>query len=75
MAFSEDMAKISNSMVNPRGIYSGVMPELPEVETVANGVHARVHGQRIVRVWTSGKPQTFKTPESEIAETLTGKRD
>jgi formamidopyrimidine-DNA glycosylase len=49
------------------------MPELPEVETVANGVHARVHGQRIVRVWTSGKPQTFKSPESEIVETLAGK--
>src|SRR5471030_752597 len=49
------------------------MPELPEVETVANGVHARVRGQRIVRVWTSGKPQTFKSPENEIAETLTGK--
>jgi formamidopyrimidine-DNA glycosylase len=49
------------------------MPELPEVETVANGVHARVRGQRIVRVWTSGKPQTFKSSESEITETLTGK--
>jgi len=49
------------------------MPELPEVETVANGVHARVREQRIVRVWTSGKPQTFKSPENEIAETLTGK--
>jgi formamidopyrimidine-DNA glycosylase len=49
------------------------MPELPEVETIANGVNARVRGQRIVRVWTSGKPQTFKSPESEIAETLTGK--
>jgi formamidopyrimidine-DNA glycosylase len=48
------------------------MPELPEVETVANGVHARVAGQRIVRVWTSGKPQTFKTPEGEIADALTG---
>lgn len=48
------------------------MPELPEVETVANGVHARVAGQRIARVWTSGKPQTFKTPEPEIVETLTG---
>ncbi len=48
------------------------MPELPEVETVANGVHARVHGQRIVSVWTSGKPQTFKSPEIEIVETLTG---
>lgn len=48
------------------------MPELPEVETVANGVHERVHGQRILSVWTSGKPQTFKSPESEIVEVLTG---
>jgi formamidopyrimidine-DNA glycosylase len=48
------------------------MPELPEVETVANGVDARVRGQRIVRVWTSGKPQTFKSSEAEIVETLTG---
>ena len=47
------------------------MPELPEVETVANGVNARVRGQRIVDVWTSGKPQTFKSPEEEIAEALT----
>jgi len=48
------------------------VPELPEVETVANGVNARVRGQRIVRVWTSGKPQTFKSPEPEIADALTG---
>jgi formamidopyrimidine-DNA glycosylase len=48
------------------------MPELPEVETVANGVHERVHGQRIEGVWTSGKPQTFKSPEGEIADVLTG---
>jgi formamidopyrimidine-DNA glycosylase len=48
------------------------MPELPEVETIANGVHARVHGARIAAVWTSGKPQTFKSPEPEIAEALTG---
>lgn len=50
------------------------MPELPEVETVANGVHARVAGRRIDRVWTSGKPQTFKSPEAEIVHTLTGSR-
>jgi formamidopyrimidine-DNA glycosylase len=50
------------------------MPELPEVETIAAGVHARVHGQRIVRVWTSGKPQTFKSPEAEIAAAVTGAR-
>jgi formamidopyrimidine-DNA glycosylase len=50
------------------------MPELPEVETVANGVHERVHGRRILSVWTSGKPQTFKSPETDIASTLTGSR-
>jgi formamidopyrimidine-DNA glycosylase len=48
------------------------MPELPEVETVANGVHARVAGLRIGQVWTSGKPQTFKSSEEDIAATLTG---
>jgi formamidopyrimidine-DNA glycosylase len=50
------------------------MPELPEVETVANGVHARVHGQQVVCVWTSNKPQTFKSPPERIAEVLTGAR-
>jgi formamidopyrimidine-DNA glycosylase len=50
------------------------VPELPEVETIANGVDVRVRGQRIVRVWTSGKPQTFKSPETEIVETLAGAR-
>src|SRR6476660_395839 len=50
------------------------MPELPEVETVANGVHQRVHGQTILSVETSNKPQTFKSLPSEIANTLTGAR-
>ena len=50
------------------------MPELPEVETVANGVHARTHGQTIQSVWTSNKPQTFKSPPDAIAEVLTGSR-
>lgn len=50
------------------------MPELPEVETVANGVHSRIHGQTILSVWTSNKPQTFKSPPEEIAEVLTGSR-
>jgi formamidopyrimidine-DNA glycosylase len=48
------------------------MPELPEVETIANGVHARAQGQRIASIWTSGKPQTFKSPETEISDALTG---
>src|ERR1700722_10436802 len=48
------------------------MPELPEVETIANGVNQRGRGHRIVSVWTSGMPQTFKSPEAEIEEVLTG---
>ena len=50
------------------------MPELPEDETVANGVHARIHGQTIRSVWTSNKPQTFKSAPDEIVEALTGSR-
>jgi formamidopyrimidine-DNA glycosylase len=50
------------------------MPELPEVETIANGVHARIHGQTVRSVWTSNKPQTFKSPPDEIVEVLTGSR-
>jgi formamidopyrimidine-DNA glycosylase len=50
------------------------MPELPEVETVANGVHQRVHGQTITSVWTSNKPQTFKSPPAKIADILTNAR-
>ncbi len=48
------------------------MPELPEVETVANGVHARVRGQRIDRVTLGTKPEPFKSPAALIEETLTG---
>ncbi len=50
------------------------MPELPEVETIANGVHQRIHGQTILTVWTSNRPQTFKSPPEQIAETLTRSR-
>ncbi len=41
---------------------------------MANGVDARVRGRRIVRVWTSGRPQTFKSPAGEIEAALTGAR-
>jgi formamidopyrimidine-DNA glycosylase len=50
------------------------MPELPEVETIANGVHERVNGHTIQTVWTSNKPQTFKSSPDEIAQVLTGSR-
>jgi formamidopyrimidine-DNA glycosylase len=50
------------------------MPELPEVETVANGVNARIRGQRIQSVWFSRHKEPFKTTPSEMADALTGKR-
>jgi len=50
------------------------MPELPEVETVANGVDARVRGQRIDSVWLSRYKEPFKTSRSEMAEALPGLR-
>jgi formamidopyrimidine-DNA glycosylase len=46
------------------------MPELPEVETIARGLHKRVAGDAIDEVWLSGKPQTFKSKPAEIAATI-----
>jgi formamidopyrimidine-DNA glycosylase len=49
------------------------MPELPEVETVANGVNVRVAGDRIEEVWFSSKPEPMKTPPAAMAKALTGR--
>ncbi|HUS19363.1 MAG TPA: bifunctional DNA-formamidopyrimidine glycosylase/DNA-(apurinic or apyrimidinic site) lyase [Terriglobales bacterium] len=50
------------------------MPELPEVETVATGLHRRVAGDVIESVWLGDKPQTFKSEPEEIAATIEGTR-
>src|SRR5271154_4872548 len=50
------------------------MPELPEVETVANGVNERIRGKRIQSVWLSSYKEPFKTPPDPMAEALTGAR-
>jgi formamidopyrimidine-DNA glycosylase len=50
------------------------VPELPEVETVARGVDARVRGERIEHVWLGEKPEPLKSPASLIEKTLTGKQ-
>jgi formamidopyrimidine-DNA glycosylase len=50
------------------------MPELPEVETIANGLHRRVAGDRIESVWLGNKPEPLKSKASEIARTLEGSR-
>jgi formamidopyrimidine-DNA glycosylase len=48
------------------------MPELPEVETIARGVHQRVCGDRIVQVWFGGHREPFKTSASMQAKGLEG---
>src|ERR1700751_4582172 len=42
------------------------MPEIPEVETVANGVHARIHGQTlsVYRPATNPKPSNPRPTRS-----------
>ena len=46
------------------------MPELPEVETVARGVHLKLQGDRIVDSWFSSYPQPFKSPAAGQARGL-----
>lgn len=50
------------------------MPELPEVETIANGLNARVAGEMIESVWLGKKPEPLKSSAKEIARTLDGAR-
>jgi formamidopyrimidine-DNA glycosylase len=49
------------------------MPELPEVETVANGVHARVQGDRILEAWFGSHKEPFKTSPARQARGLEGR--
>ena len=49
------------------------MPELPEVETIARGVHKRVRHDRFLQAWFCSLPQPFKTPPSKQAKALAGR--
>jgi formamidopyrimidine-DNA glycosylase len=49
------------------------MPELPEVETIARGVHERVHGDRILHAWFGPHKEPFKTPAIRQAKALEGR--
>jgi len=49
------------------------MPELPEVETIARGVNARVRGDRIVDAWFGSHREPFKTPAQRQAKGLQGR--
>jgi len=48
------------------------MPELPEVETIARGLHRRVAGDTIESLWLGEKPEPLKSPANEIVEVLEG---
>jgi formamidopyrimidine-DNA glycosylase len=50
------------------------MPELPEVETVANGVNERIRGECIEDVWLSGYKEPFKTDPDAMVQALSGSR-
>src|SRR5215467_12775867 len=51
-----------------------MMPELPEVETIARGLQRRVAGEQIESVWIGSRPQVLKSPAAKIARTIEGKR-
>ena len=46
------------------------MPELPEVETIARGVHERLCGDRIIQAWFSSHREPFKTPPGRQSKGL-----
>jgi formamidopyrimidine-DNA glycosylase len=50
------------------------MPELPEVETIANGINRRVAGDSVDSVWLGNKPEPLKSPAKLIVKTLEGTR-
>ncbi len=50
------------------------MPELPEVETIAQGLNKRIAADTIESVWIGSRKQPLKSPAAVIATTLEGKR-
>jgi len=60
-------------VLNAAPLYNGSMPELPEVEIIARGVHARVRGDRIVEAWFGSRREPFKTPPDRQAAGLEGR--
>lgn len=50
------------------------MPELPEVETIATGVHRRLRGDTILSVWFSRFREPFRNAPDEMAAALANRR-
>ena len=68
-----DAHQSSNTHSKPRRRYlhyTELMPELPEVETIARGLASRISGDVIESVWLGQKPEPLKSPAREIAAAL-----
>jgi formamidopyrimidine-DNA glycosylase len=50
------------------------MPELPEVETIAHGLHRRIAGDVMESVWLGSKPEPLKSSAQEIATALQSRK-
>ena len=50
------------------------MPELPEVETIARGLHMRVAGDTIQSIWLGEKPEPLKSSPQDIVKVLENAR-
>jgi formamidopyrimidine-DNA glycosylase len=55
-------------------LYPDSVPELPEVETIVNGLNKRVSGDTIDSVWIGSRKQPLKSTAAEIAATLEGRK-
>src|SRR5215475_6645028 len=55
-------------------LYPDPVPELPEVETIVQGLAKRVTGDTIDSVWVGSRKQPLKSPARKIASTLEGKQ-
>ena len=58
----------------PLILYPDCVPELPEVETIAQGLNKRIAADTIESVWIGSRKQPLKSPAAVIAATLEGKR-
>ena len=55
-------------------LYADLVPELPEVETIARGLAKRLSGDVIDSVWIGSRKQPLKSPAATIVRVLEGKR-
>jgi formamidopyrimidine-DNA glycosylase len=65
---------LAKSFLSAPILYPENVPELPEVETIVQGLNKRVAGDTIESVWIGSRKQPLKSPAGVIAATLESKR-